>query len=142
MPASAGAPSGALFFFVYFYTPIMQIIVSAMLNNMEENGMSIFKKKKQKPALVLINPEAWNIIDTYKAIEAYRVKHRSIRRKTKEFEDGHKEVAYYTRNLWYQFYLGYLTGRHTVDFKDSIVMGLSVSDNLMEKGRQKAGVRA
>ena len=41
-------------------------------------------KRKQKPALVLINPEAWNMIDTYEAIEVYRVKHRSIRRKTKE----------------------------------------------------------
>ena len=103
--------------------------------------MSIFKKRKQKPAMVLINPEAWNMIDTYKAIEAYRVKHRSIRRKTKEFEDGHKEVAYYTNNLWYQFYLGYLSGRHTVDFKNSFTMGWSVDDKTMEKARAKAGVQ-
>lgn len=104
--------------------------------------MGIFKKRKQKPAMVLINPEAWNMIDTYKAIEAYRVKHRSIRRKTKEFEDGHKEVAYYTRNPWYQLYLGYLSGRHTVDLPNSITMGWSVNDKIMEKARTKAGVRA
>lgn len=103
--------------------------------------MGIFKRRKMKPALMLINPEAWNVLDTYKAIEAYRIKHRSIRRKTWEFKDGHKEVAYYTRNPWYQIYLGYLSGRHTVDFKNSFVMGLSVNDNLIEKGRQKAGVR-
>lgn len=103
--------------------------------------MGIFKKRKQKPALVLINPEAWNIIDTYKAIEAYRVKHRSIRRKTKEFEDGHKEVAYYTRNPWYQLYLGYLSGRYTVDFKNTFVAGLSINDKLMAKARDKVGVR-
>lgn len=103
--------------------------------------MGIFKKRKQKPALVLINPEAWNVIDTFKAIEAYRVKHKSIRQRFKIFKDGHREVYYYTNNLWYQFYLGYLSGRHTVDFNNSIVMGLSVNDNLIEKGRQKAGVR-
>ncbi len=107
--------------------------------------MGIFKKRKQKPALVLINPEAWNVFDTYKAIEAYRVKHQTIRRKTKVFEDGHKEVAYYTRNPWYQIYLGYLTGRHTVDFKDSFVMSMSlnaVDDKTMAKARAKVGVRA
>lgn len=103
--------------------------------------MGIFKKRKQKPALVLINPEAWNMIDTYKAIEAYRVKHRSIRRKTWTFADGHTEVAYYTRNPWYQLYLGYLSGRYTVDFKNSFTMGWSVDDKTMEKARAKAGVQ-
>ena len=104
--------------------------------------MGIFKKRKMKPAMVLINPEAWNMIDTFKAIEAYRIKHRSIRRKTWTFNDGHKEVAYYTNNLWYQFYMGYLSGRHTVDIKNSITMGWSVNDKTMEKARAKAGVRA
>lgn len=104
--------------------------------------MSIFKKRKQKPALVLINPEAWNIIDTYKAIEAYRVKHRSIRRKTNEFKDGHKEVAYYTRNPWFQLYMGYLSGRYMADFKNSFTMGWSVDDKTMAKARTKAGVQA
>ena len=103
--------------------------------------MGIFKKRKMKPAMVLINPEAWNMIDTYKAIEAYRVKHKTIRRKTKIFEDGHKEVAYYTRNLWYQFYMGYLSGRYTVDFKNSFTMGWSVDDKTMARARDKAGVR-
>lgn len=104
--------------------------------------MSIFKKKKQKPALVLINPEAWNIIDTYKAIEAYRVKHRSIRQRFKIFKDGHKEVYYYTNNPWFQLYMGYLSGRYTVDFKNTFVAGLSVDDKTLTKARNKVGVRA
>ena len=91
---------------------------------------NIFKKRTQKPALVLINPEAWNMLDTYEAIEAYRVK---------QFEDGHKEVSYYTRNLWYQFKMGLIVGGHTA-MSDMTLRPFDM-DGALTEARLKAGVR-
>ena len=103
--------------------------------------MGIFKRT-QKPALVLINPEAWNMFAVYREVEAYVVKH-NIRRELKEFPDGHVEVYYYTRNPIHQFKMGVLTGQYSVgQLNENITVGLTVNDKLLDKARAKVGVNS